>query len=81
MSSKVWRATGEYKKNKRKFRFTRELFGEKEAHVRERILSELGSRHRVSRKYITIEEVKELKPEEITNLDLRRILGLESDFS
>lgn len=81
MSSKVWRATGEYTKKNRKFRFTRELFGEKEVHVRERIFSELGSRHRVSRKYITIEEVKELKPEEITDLDLRRILGLEADFS
>ncbi len=81
MSSKVWRATGEYTKKNRKFRFTKELFGEKEAHVRERILSELGSRHRVSRKHIAIEEVKELKPEEITNLDLRRILGLEADFS
>ena len=81
MSPKVWRATGEYTKKNKKFRFTRELFAEKEAHVRERILSELGSRHRVSRKHIAIEEVKELKPEEITDLDLRRILGLEADFS
>ncbi len=81
MSSKIWRATGEYTKKNRKFRFTKELLGEKEAHVRERILSELGSRHRVSRKYIAIKEVKELKPEEVTNLDLRRILGLESEFS
>ena len=81
MSSKIWRASGEYTKNKRKFRFTRELLGEKEAHVREKIHSELGSRHRVRRKYIVINEVKELKPEEVTDLDLRRILGLESEFS
>jgi large subunit ribosomal protein LX len=80
MSSKIWRASGEYRKKNRKFRFTRELLGDKENHVREKILSELGSRHRVSRKYITISEVKELKPEEVTNLDLRRILGLESEF-
>jgi large subunit ribosomal protein LX len=81
MSSKIWRASGEYTKKNKKFRFTRELLGDKENHVREKILSELGSRHRVSRKYITISEVKELKPEEVTNLDLRRILGLESEFS
>ncbi|MDH4213802.1 MAG: 50S ribosomal protein L18Ae [Candidatus Odinarchaeota archaeon] len=81
MSSKIWRASGEYTKNKRKFRFTRELLGEKEDHVREKIFSELGSRHRVRRKYITISEVKQLKPEEVTDLDLRRILGLESEFS
>lgn len=81
MSSKIWRASGEYFKNKKKFRFTRELLGEKEAHIRERIFSEMGSRHRVTRKNITISEVKEIKPEEVTNFDLRKILGLESDFS
>jgi large subunit ribosomal protein LX len=81
MSSKIWRASGEYIKKNRKFTFTREILGDKETHVREKILSELGSRHRVRRKHITINEVKELKPEEVTNLDLRRILGLESEFS
>jgi len=81
MSSKIWRASGEYIKKNRKFTFTKELLGDKEAHVREKIFSELGSRHRVTRKYIAISEVKELKPEEVTDLDLRRILGLESDFS
>ena len=81
MSSKIWRASGEYKKKKRTFTFSRELLGEKESHVRERVLSELGSRHRVKRKEINITEIKELKPEEVTDLDLRKILGLETDFS
>ncbi len=81
MSEKIWRASGEYKKKRRKFVFSRELLGEKEAHVRERILSELGSRHKVKRREITITEIKEIKPEEITDLDLRKYLGLESEFS
>lgn len=81
MSTKVWLASGEYLKNKRKFIFSRELLGEKEAHVREKILSELGSRHRVKRKMITISEIKEIKPEEVKNLELRNILGLESEFT
>lgn len=81
MSSKIWIATGEYLKNKQKFTFSRELLGEKEAHVREKILSELGSRHRVKRRLITITEIKEIKPEEVQNLDLRKFLGLETDFS
>jgi large subunit ribosomal protein LX len=80
VSSKIWRASGEYIKKNRKFRFSRELLGEKESHIREKIFSELGSRHRVSRKYIVISEVKELKPEEVTDLDLRKILGVESEF-
>ena len=81
MSSKIWRASGDYKKKKRTFTFSRELLGEKESHIREKILSELGSRHRVRRKEINITEIKEIKPEEVTDLDLRKILGLETDFS
>ena len=79
--SKIWLASGEYKKKKRRFRFTRELLGEKEEHIREKILSELGSRHRVKRREITISEVKEIKPEEVQSLELRKFLGLESEFS
>jgi large subunit ribosomal protein LX len=81
MSSKIWRASGDYKKKKRTFTFSRELLGEKESHIRERVLSELGSRHRVKRKVINITEIREIKPEEVTDLDLRKILGLETDFS
>jgi large subunit ribosomal protein LX len=78
--SKIWRATGAYKKNKRNFKFSTELLAEKESHVREKILSELGSRHRVKRREIEIEEIKEIKPEEVQNLNLRKILGLETEF-
>jgi large subunit ribosomal protein LX len=80
MSSKIWRASGAYTKKKRTFTFSRELLGEKEAHIREKVLSELGSRHRVKRKEISITEIKEIKPEEVTDLDLRKVLGLETEF-
>ena len=80
MSSKIWLATGEYTKLKRRFTFTKELMALKEEHAKETIYSELGSRHRVKRKYITFSEVKEIKPEEVTNLDLRKALGLESEI-
>ena len=80
MSSKIWRVTGVYNKSKRKFTFSTELLAEKESHVKEKILSELGSRHRVKRRDIDIAEIKEIKPEEVTNMDLRKILGLETEF-
>ena len=57
MSSKIWRATGAYLKNKRSFTFSRELLAEKDSHVREKILSELGSRHRVKRRDIDIARI------------------------
>ena len=80
MSTKVWRATGEYRKKKRKFLFSKEMIAARETHVRERVMSELGSRHRVKRKEIEIREIKEIKPEEVQNLELRRILGVESEI-
>ncbi|MFX1260919.1 MAG: 50S ribosomal protein L18Ae [Promethearchaeota archaeon] len=80
MSSKVWRTKGEYRKLKRVFTFSKEMIALNEAHVMEKIYSEIGSRHRVKRKDITITEIAEIKPEEATNLELRRILGLESEL-
>ncbi len=80
MSSKIWRAIGSYKKSKRTFTFTRELLADKDTHVKERILSELGSRHRVKRKDIYFTEIKEIKPEDVTSLELRKLLGLETEF-
>ncbi|TXT56560.1 MAG: 50S ribosomal protein L18Ae [Candidatus Thorarchaeota archaeon] len=79
MSTKVWRATGEYKKRRRTYRFNIEMIADKKPHVQERVLSELGSRHRVKRREITIAEIEEIKPEELTNLELRRLLGVESE--
>ncbi|MGQ4911005.1 MAG: 50S ribosomal protein L18Ae [Candidatus Thorarchaeota archaeon] len=81
MSMKVWRAEGEYVKRKKVLAFSKELLGESESRVRERLLSELGSRHRVKRKDIQITEIKEIKPEEVRSLELRKILGVESEFT
>ncbi|MHA1769637.1 MAG: 50S ribosomal protein L18Ae [Candidatus Thorarchaeota archaeon] len=81
MSMKVWRAEGEYVKRKKVLAFSKELLGESESRVRERLLSELGSRHRVKRKDIQITEIKEIKPEEVRSLELRKILGVESEFA
>ncbi|MBD3405946.1 MAG: 50S ribosomal protein L18a [Candidatus Lokiarchaeota archaeon] len=79
MSRKVWRAIGEYKKKRRTYRFNIEMLADKESHVQERVLSELGSRHRVKRREIDIKTIKEIEPEELTNLELRKLLGVESE--
>ena len=80
MSEKIWLATGEYTKLKRRFTFAKELMALKKEHVEETILSELGSRHRVKRRYITFTEIKEIKPEDVKNLELRKALGLETEI-
>lgn len=78
MDTKVWLVSGVYKKNRRVFSFHKEMIALKEAHVRERILSDLGSRHNLKRRDIQISEIKEIKPNEVMSLDLRRRLGVES---
>ncbi len=80
MSSKVWRATGEYIKKKKRFRFSKELLADKESHAKEKVYSDLGSKHKVLRRQITFEGVVEIQPEDVTNLDLRRLLGVELEI-
>ena len=80
MSTKIWRVEGKYHKKKRVFVFGIEMIADKEAHVREKILSELGSRHRVKRNTVEFTEIREIEPEEVTDLDIRKALGLETEF-
>ncbi len=80
MSSKVWRAVGTYKKRGRTFRFSKEMIFAKESHVKEKVMSELGSRHRVKRKDISITKVEEIRPEDVSSLELRKLLGVETEI-
>ncbi len=79
MSSKVWRVVGEYRKKGRTFIFRKEVLAPKETHAREKVYSDLGSRHRVKRRDIRFTEVVEIRPEEVTSIELRRALGVESE--
>lgn len=80
MTTKVWRVQGEYRKNKRKFGFVKEMIASKESHAKERIMSDVGSRHRVKRGDIEIKKIEEIQPEDVQSLELRKILGVESDL-
>jgi large subunit ribosomal protein LX len=80
MTTRVWRVQGEYRKNKRTFEFVKELIASKESHAEEWIMSDLGSRHRVKRKDIEIKKIEEIQPRDVQSLELRTILGVESDL-
>jgi len=49
----------------------------KPEHAIEKVLSELGSNHRVKRYHIIIERVREVKLEEITDTNLIRLARLK----
>ena len=46
-------------------------------HAVEKIYSELGSRHKVSRKHIRIEKVEEIKLEEVESEHIKALLSID----
>ena len=66
---KAFRAIGTFRIDKRtKQRFKLEVAAEDEGRAREKVLSMLGSRHHLTRREITIEEILEISGDEITDL-------------
>jgi large subunit ribosomal protein LX len=71
---KAFRVKGLFKMGNRMQPFEKELVAETKNAAEEKILSTLGSRHRVKRKEIKIENIQEIKEEEITDPVVKYIL-------
>jgi large subunit ribosomal protein LX len=72
---KIFRIRGWFKGASERQRFARELQALSERQALERIYSELGSKHKVKRNLIHIEEVIEIKPEEVKDPRVAALLG------
>jgi len=64
---KAFRVVGSYADPRKRQKFSMEAAAESEEAVREKVLSTLGSKHRLKRWEIDITEVTELSPDQITN--------------
>ncbi|MCA6214716.1 MAG: large subunit ribosomal protein [Thermococcaceae archaeon] len=73
MEVKVFRVNGIFEKNGKKFKFTKEYRALKPEDVKELVLSEIGSKHRVKRSKIYIQGIEEIKPEEAEDIVVRRL--------
>jgi large subunit ribosomal protein LX len=62
---KIFRVKGWFKQGYQRQAFMKELPAISEKHALERVYSEVGSKHKVKRNLINIEEVTEIKPEEV----------------
>ena len=70
----VFRIKGEYRAKNKKIPFAKEVKALKEAHAIENVLSLIGSKHKVPRKFINISEIKEITdPDEITDPVIKSI--------
>lgn len=62
---KIFRIRGWFKQGLYRQRFTRELLALSKEHALERVYSDFGSKHRIKRNLIHIDEEVEVKPEEV----------------
>lgn len=61
----VFRIKGEYRAKNKNIPFVKEVKALKEAHAIENVLSLIGSKHRVPRKFIKITEITQIQDDEI----------------
>jgi len=71
---KVFRVTGEIRKPNLKTPFKKEVVAAKPEHAVEKVYCEVGSKHRVKRFHIKIENVEEVPPEEIKSPLLKKLV-------
>jgi large subunit ribosomal protein LX len=71
---KAFKVTGEINKPNLKTPFAKEVLADKSEHAVEKVYSELGSRHRVKRHHIKVTNVEEIKPEDIENPILKKMV-------
>ncbi|MBR79198.1 MAG: hypothetical protein CMA88_00205 [Euryarchaeota archaeon] len=63
---KAFRATGSFRAGKRNQGFTVDIVAENKDDAMERLLSNLGSRHRAPRRFILVDSVSEIDPSKST---------------
>ncbi len=76
---KVFRAKGTFRMGRQWTRFTKEIMEENDERAREKVLSILGSKHRVMRTNIDIKEITEISPDEVEDTVIQGILDSEAN--
>ena len=72
---KAFKVTGSFDMGRVSQKFSKEIISKDKKEAEEFILSDLGSKHKVKRYQIKITEVKELKPDEVTDTIISFKLG------
>ncbi|WP_054854098.1 50S ribosomal protein L18Ae [Vulcanisaeta distributa] len=78
MSVRIYRIVGRMRVGMQWQRFSLELLATKPSEAVEIAYSELGSRHKLKRSMIKIEEVKEINKDEIKHTEILQLLSMES---
>jgi len=65
---KVFLISGRFKMGERTQPFSKEVLCKNKIEGRERLLSELGSKHKVQRRFIKIDNMEEVPPDQVKSL-------------
>ena len=72
---KAFKVTGTFKMGRNKNQpFSKEILAANSNQAKEKIFSNIGSKHKIKRNFITITKVKEIKPEEIESQYVKDLL-------
>lgn len=74
MKKRIFRVEGSFKQRLWKQKFKKEIIGFSERQVLEKVLSDIGSKHRVKRYMIKIEKIEEISPEEVRDHMIKLML-------
>ena len=78
VSVRIYRVTGRMRIGMQWQKFSLELLATKPSEAVEMAYSELGSRHKLKRSMIRIEEVKEISRDEVKRTEVLQLLSMES---
>ncbi len=78
VSVRIYRIVGRMRVGMQWQRFSLELLATKPSEAVEIAYSELGSRHKLKRSMIKIEEVKEINKDEVKHTEILQLLSMES---
>ena len=73
---KVFLISGTFRMGERTQPFSKEVLCENKVDGRERLLSVLGSKHKVQRRFIKIDKMEEVKPDDVKTLKIKQQLGV-----
>jgi len=71
---KIYRVTGKIAKPNWQTDFKKELRAMKQEDALDRVYKEMGSKHRAKRFQIKIVKIEEIKPEEVKDIVLRKLI-------
>ncbi len=77
---KAFRATGSFRAGKRVQPYSVDVVAANKDDAMERVLSNFGSRHRVTRRFVVIDDLSEIDPSESTAPRVIAHFGTSSDY-